>query len=172
MVTLTFDELGALVSTGSDIRVWDVSQWGQVGSLLYHHSAAVTALAVSPKGVVASGDERGVIRTWDLRNAKPLSTWVPATHSGVTALAFSPSGVLASGGQDGAVRLWRGASGEELGEPLVGHDGVVTSVAFSSDGATVAAGYGKGQQRTWHRLEPIHVWDESTGSLISGSQSV
>lgn len=165
-VTVAFDERGALVSTGSDIRVWDVSRWGEVGSVLYRHPAAVTAVAVSPDGVVASGDDRGAIRLWDLGSAIPESHWVLAHRVAVTALAFSPRGVLASGGEDGAVRLWRSSTGDPLGEPLEGHDGAVTSVAFSSDGVTVAAGYGRGTHRTWHRLEPVHVWDVATGSLL------
>jgi WD40 repeat protein len=164
-VSVTFDEDGALVSAGSDIRIWDVARWGEVGSVLYRHPAAVTALAVSPDGVVASGDARGVIRTWNLGDGKPESRWVLAHHDAVTALAFSPQGVLASGGQDGVVRLWRTSTGEELRGPRQSHDGAVTSVAFSSDGATVAAGYGKGGHRTWHRLEPIDVWDVATRSL-------
>jgi WD40 repeat protein len=169
--TVAFDESGALVSTGSDIRVWDVSRWGGGGSVLYRHPSAVTALAVSPDGVVASGDERGVIRTWNLRDAQAGRQWVPASHGAVTALAFSAQGVLASGGEDGAVRLWRGSTGEELGTPLKGHDGIVTSIAFSPDGATVAAGYGRGRHRTWHRLEPIHVWDVQGGTPIHRLQA-
>jgi WD40 repeat protein len=164
-VTVMFDERGDLVSAGSDIRIWDVARWGDVGSVLYHHPAAVTALAVSRDGVVASGDARGVIRTWDLADGKPERRWALAHHAAVTALAFSSEGVLASGDQDGAVRLWRVSTGDELGEPFDGHDGEVTSVAFGSDGATVAAGYGKGTHRAWHRLEPIHVWDVATGSV-------
>jgi WD40 repeat protein len=166
--TVMFDEGGAVVSTGSDLRVWDVSRWGEVGSVLYRHPAALTALAISPDGVVASGDERGVVRTWDLGKAKSGNRWRAAPHGAVTALAFSQEGVVASGDQDGVVRLWRGSTGEALGEPLEGHDGAVSSLAFSSDGATVAAGYGKEAHRTWHRLEPIHVWDVATGSLIQG----
>ncbi|MBA3233500.1 MAG: TIR domain-containing protein [Propionibacteriales bacterium] len=169
-VTVMFDQRGALVSAGSDIRFWDVTGWGQSGKELYHHDSAVTALAVSSDAILASGDGRGVIRLWDLPQNRLSSQSLRGHHGAVTALAFNADGVLASGGQDGTVRLWDTATGEELRKPFESHDGTVTSLAFSADGGTLAAGYDKGTHPTWHRRDPIHVWDVTTGSLVQRLQ--
>lgn len=164
-VTVMFDQRGALVSTGSDIRFWDVTGWGQGGKELYHHDSAVTALAVSSDAIVASGDGQGVIRLWDLPQNGLSSRSLRGHRGGVTALAFNADGILASGGQDGTVRLWDTGTGEEL-RKFESHDGTVTSLAFSADGGTLAGGYDKGTHQTWHRRDPIHVWDVTAGSLI------
>ncbi len=160
-----FDRQGALVSIGTDVRYWDTSAWGQVGRELYHQPP-VTALAVSQQGVVASGDEHGVIRLWDLNAGWPRSRPLRSGQGAVTALAFSSRGMLASGGEDGAVRLWDIAAGREARTPLENHDGTVASLAFDPDGAMLAAGYTKGQHPSWHRRRPILVWQVGTGSVL------
>jgi WD40 repeat protein len=162
---VAFDQQGALVSTGPDIRVWDISRWGQVGKELYHHQSPVTALAASSDGVLASGDEGGVIRLWDLNSEQPLSQ--PLRQPGsVTALAFTTQGILASGDEDGIIRLWDVATGREIRGQFDGPIGTVRSLAFTSHGATLAAGYGLGRDQVRHGTQPIQIWDVSAGRVI------
>ncbi len=164
--TLTATPRGALVSVGSDIRLWNVAGWGEIGTRLYHQPGGVEAVAVSAGDIVASGGERGVIRLWDLTSDRQMNSQLRANHGPVTALAFSPQGILASGGQDGTVQLWDVATGHQVMKPLQTHDGTVTSLAFSPDGARLAAGYSKGKDQVWHRGQPVQVWDSTTGSVI------
>jgi WD40 repeat protein len=157
-VELDFDRRGRLVSTGTDIRVWNTSQWSLVGRHLYHHDAAVTSLAVSPDGTVGSADASGVVtltRSADARS--PLRTIRPGGGA-VTALAFSGDGILAAGGADGVVRLVDASTGRPVGRPIKGHDGQVSSLAFKPDGSTLAIGYEKRHGTPWHRLAPVHIW--------------
>lgn len=153
-----FDSEGSLVSIGSDIKYWDTPRWGQVGEELYRQGA-VTALTVSSDGVVASGDERGVIRLWDLGSGGPWRRPLRTQTGAVTALAFSSEGTLASGSEEGAVRLWDISTGDAVQDPN-NHDGEVASLAFSPDGSTLAAGYSKARGR------PIIIWSVGTGSVI------
>ena len=160
-----FDSNGALVSIGSDIRYWDIARWTTIGERLYD-KGPLSALAVSPEGVVASGGGRGVIKLWDLTSEQSQGQPLLTESGAVTALSFSSSGLLASGGEDGTVRLWDTTTGQEVNRPEGGHDGKVASLAFSPDGKTLAAGYSRNRHRVWDRREPVLIWDVATGSLV------
>ena len=162
---VTFDQAGHLVSIGADVRIWDSSRWGQVGDELFRHASAVRALAVSSDDLLASGDERGVIRLRASGSGQTTRLSPPAPRAAVTALAFSPDGTLASGDAHGAVWLWDPGTGELTQGPLRWHDGMVTSLAFSPDGALLAAGFGPERGQGWRRGSPMVVWDVAKQSL-------
>ena len=65
------------------------------------HAAAVTGLAVSPRGLLASCSEDGVVKVW--RGAE-LRYAAPARGDFLTSCAFSPDGALVAAGYDGQVR--------------------------------------------------------------------
>lgn len=161
-----FDQRGALVSVGSDIRYWDVLGWGDSGMRLYAHRGAIKALAVSPEGIVASADNRGLIRLWELAKSRPIGEPLVGHRGAVTALAFDSEGTLASGGQDGTVRLWDTGSGDELQGPTAPYGQPVSSLAFSSDGTLLSGGYGGGTAAGGQKPEPILVWDVASGALV------
>ena len=78
-------------------------------------NGAVTALAVSPEGVVVAGSNKGalVIGAPQYQPARIHDNRVQAHRGAVTALAIG-SGVVASGGRDGVVRIWHEPTGMHL----------------------------------------------------------
>jgi len=72
---------------------------------LYYHPAPARALAISPSGgVIASGDEVGLLVLHDAASGEVLAQWT--TDGAVSTLAFARDGArLASGGANGTV-LW------------------------------------------------------------------
>jgi WD40 repeat protein len=157
-IQLSFDRSADLVSVGSDIRVWDTGHWGDLGRELYHHRSAVTSIAVSADGVMASGDAKGVVRFWNAASSRPLGRALAIPGGSVTALAFGPRDILAVGDADGTVHLFDASKRLRVRGPVSAHDGKVSSLAFSPDGTKMAAGYSPRPHEAWHRRAPIHVW--------------
>ncbi|GAA3028545.1 P-loop NTPase fold protein [Actinokineospora globicatena] len=86
--------------------VWVVA--GPAGAQRVHASpGAVTAVAVSEKGVVAAGFTTGQVWT--------SSGGLMTGHDGtVQAMVFAPDGRLITGGKDGTIRFWDTGSGEQV----------------------------------------------------------
>ncbi|HSS68164.1 MAG TPA: hypothetical protein VLK34_06400, partial [Nocardioidaceae bacterium] len=162
---LSFADGGRLLVTRStDIREWALARWGVTGEAVERHPAAITAVAVSDDGLLASGDLDGHISVYSLADHAAAGT-VPSVSNAVTALAYDSSGLLAAGDADGFVRLIDG-SGTVVGR-LDGKGDPVTSVAFAPDGRTIAVSYARPPGRqTWPRL-PIRVWDTSTDEEVN-----
>ncbi|CAE7377285.1 unnamed protein product [Symbiodinium natans] len=82
---------------------------------LQGHKRAIYALAISPNGLLASGDKEGVIYVWNLtcRAKVPSRPWRKLTghRYGVTALSFTWNSMLLSGAADNTTLLWDLASG-------------------------------------------------------------
>src|SRR6516165_4976653 len=120
------------------IRMWEVA----TGKLARDgefkgHDAAIKSLAITPKGMLASGDQNGVIILWELLTRLEITRF--KGHVGeVNSLAFSPNQqLLASAGIDRSVRIWDAKNAKHL----LTLDGrcAVYAVAFLDD-KTVASG--------------------------------
>ncbi len=128
------------------------------------HEAPVTALAVSPDGMVAlSGDTDGKLILWNIAKGQPIATW--AAHvkvegdapRGVNAVEFLPDGKKAvSAGADRTVRLWDLAGGK-TNAMWVGHPTAVHAVAAYPNGRWVLSG---GEDQT------VRGWETASGKQV------
>lgn len=122
---------------------------GKLSHRVGWHSAAVTALAFSPDGMmIASGCSDGRVRLWDTATGSIIS--VSAGHTGeIKSIAFSPDGkLLVSGSADYTSRVWEVATGKAVAT-LNGHLSWVRAVAVNPDGMTVATGSSDTSIRLW-----------------------
>jgi WD40 repeat protein len=116
--------------------------------------AAVTSVAFSSGGMMASGCEDGTIRVY---NSTWGSVWYSTTAhaSNVTAVAFSPDGsLLASASLDCTVRVWSTTNWANL-QTLVGHSNGVASLAFSPNGQKIVSGSRDGMVKVWNRSNGV-----------------
>jgi WD40 repeat protein len=110
-----------------------------------------TSAAVSPRGVLAIGTERGHVLLWDVETSRQLATLRTGSADPVSAMAFCRSGgTLAVGSQAGRVTVWDVDEHVLLAE-LGKRAGNVTSLEFSPDGAALALGSIDGSVHLWYR---------------------
>lgn len=110
--------------------------------------AAITAIAFSLTGLLASGCEDKTLRAW---NSSWTQIWTTnSLHtSNVTAIAFSPDGgLLASASLDRTIRIWSTTNWTCL-QTLTSPSNAFTAVAFSPDGQTLASGSLDGLVKLW-----------------------
>ena len=157
---------GVTLFSGSEdgaIRQWDLVS-GQCRRI-FHHSAAVFAVAVDAAGaLLAATGVNGAIQIWHTQTAESIKTLTAPIvgaagereNAEIVTLAFSPDGALiASGGHDGAVRVWDVQMGR-LVQALHGHTRRISTVRFTPDGGLiVSSSYD----------ETIRLWDAHSGQL-------
>ncbi|KAK1182905.1 hypothetical protein B7755_035085 [Streptomyces sp. NBS 14/10] len=118
------------------------------------HADAVSEVAFSPDGTLASVGRDGKTVLWDARHHTRLAT-LTGHATWLRAVDFSPDGRrMATGGDDRKVVLWDVAHRTKVAT-LTGHRGPVKSVAFSPDGRTVAGSSDDGT---------VILWDVKSGS--------
>jgi WD40 repeat protein len=119
---------------------------------------AELSVALSPDGgLLATGDQDGVIRLWNLPDGR-VPRILTGHHAGVNGVSFSPDGrTLASAGEDRTVRLWDVATGRAR-ITLSGHHEQVRTVKFSPDGRMAASVSTDGHTR---------LWDVADGRLLA-----
>jgi len=121
---------------------------GQERAVLRTHRGAVTALAITPRGLLASASMDRTVRLWDLLQFRELHT-LNGHQQAVRSLAFTADGRrLASGASDRVIRLWEMPTGQPS-RVLGGTIGSVFAMAFSSDGLCLASSAGDGTIRLW-----------------------
>ncbi|MCU1493841.1 MAG: repeat- protein-like protein [Acidimicrobiaceae bacterium] len=127
----------------------------QLVTQLHGHSAAVTSVAFSPDGTLASGGRDGdaTIRLWSGKTFQPLIEPIHAEKFRVEQVAYSPDGsTIATAGDGGVVRLWDGKTGQPLGRTLTPSHGI-ERVVFSPNGTLAVSGIWGG----------LSLWDVGTG---------
>jgi WD40 repeat protein len=111
--------------------------------------AAVTSVAFSSLGLMASGCEDRMIRVYNSSWSQVWSS-TSAHSSNVTAVAFSPDGsLLATASLDQTIRVWSTTSWASL-QTLTGHTNGIASVAFSPDGQKIVSGSVDGTVKIWN----------------------
>ena len=120
---------------------------------LWRHEG-VHMLALSSRGLVATGSADGAIKIRGLMTGAPRATDLDQ-GAAVSNGEFSPDGAeLAVGSEDGHVRLWGPTDGRLIREFI--SQAVVADVAFSPDGRLLAAIAGNGA---------VSAWDVRSGAL-------
>lgn len=124
----------ATASGDNNVGVFGVS----CVQLLQGHTQAVTVVAYSSSGVLASGGDEGVIYVW----SDGRQTAVLKGHAGgITALVWHPvvSGLLVSASADGSVKRWDTETGECIGT-MGRHTGSIVGLAFQPNGNVMVTG--------------------------------
>ena len=110
--------------------------------------SAVTSVAFSSAGLMASGCEDASIRVYNSSWSQSWSTTTAHTTN-VTTVAFSADGsLLATASLDQTIKVWS-TSAWTLQQTLTGHTDGVNSVAFSPDGQKIVSGCVDGTIKVW-----------------------
>lgn len=104
-------------SPGSDIKIWDITDYACVATAKFPKSGAVQSLClIDSSKYLLSGWEDGYIRCCDTATLTQTMWYLHNAHKdGVRSLSAyvdQSIGYFASGGGDGAVRVWRLGSRE------------------------------------------------------------
>jgi serine/threonine-protein kinase len=88
------------------VRVWNLRS-GQISMQFEGHTAPISALAFSPGGgLLASGDDAGLVKLWDLDSERDLAAL--KQRGAIHFISFSRDGQwMATGSDDASVGLWK-----------------------------------------------------------------
>ncbi len=150
---------GSQLYVGSyDKNVWvfDLSS-GEVIDTLQFHNGAITSLALSKQGILASASWDMHIALWEKNKRQPLFV-LTGHEEKVNFIQFSPDNkTLGSVSDDGTLIIWDVTTGGII-KRIKAHSEPVTSLCFRSDGKVIATG-------SWDKT--VRLWNVTTGELIS-----
>ncbi|UWP78907.1 protein kinase [Dactylosporangium fulvum] len=166
-VAVSLDGRTGLAPSLEGSALWQIDlTTGELGGLMYGHTAQITAVAVDAGGRTAhSGSADRTIRVWDLVTGQ--CRHVLTGHTGVvTSLAPTADGRFTlSAADDGTVRVWDLHAGRCL-QVLQGPAGDGIAVELSADGRTALASSRTDETRVWeldwdYAFQPHDGWDEA-----------
>ena len=137
--------------------IYDVAYTTQLRGQLTGHSRKVTAIAISPDGlIIATGSEDLTVILWDATTGESLRQLIG--HRGpISDLAFSPDGTqLVSVGNDATIIVWDVVNQTQL-QQLTGHRNVITGIDFAPDGNTIVTASGD---------DTLIIWDIESGEML------
>ena len=143
-------------AVGNDVLLWDVAANQPEGRL--QKGRYIRALAWSADtGVLAVGDDSGVVALWTKTEGEWRSTVRTGHTKGVTSVAWAPDGKrLAAGGFDGTLRTWGDDEQPTWTVSSPTSKGYPLTVAWSPDGKTVASAGNTDDS-------VVRLWDAETG---------
>jgi small GTP-binding protein len=147
-VAIDSDGNTVVSTSGSVIKVWDVSSRKRVFTLS-GHTEDVNCVAVTSDGKVAvTGSSDQTLRIWDLKLGKCTAV-LEGHRNAVNGVAITPDGrIVASASHDETVRVWDLRSGACI-SVFKGHNSPVTTVALTRDGQTIISGGSDKALRVW-----------------------
>lgn len=173
-------------SKDSTIKIWDLSDDGNMFKTLKEHHAPVKCVAWSPnsKYLCSTGNKQRVL-LWDMETYT-LVTRLTGHYHDVHSCAFSPDGaMLATASNDTRVIVWDTHTGEQLRilnhvNPPPGiiymsgaNESAVRGVSFSPNGCHLASICSDGYLRFWNLTscseEPEEVGTTSEGDVMLNS---
>jgi centriolar protein POC1 len=131
------------------VIVWHTASKASLRPYRYEgHTKAVTGLAVSPDGKIASSSEDRTVRIWE--NGPRGGSEVIKAHCGTVRSVdwSSDGGLLTTAGDDKVVKLW--TPEKKFLTSLTGHTNWVRSANFSPDARMIVSG---GDDKT------VRIWD-------------
>ncbi len=170
---LAVPESGDWLATGGpkgSVQVWNTKKGKRIAQLTGHETEVTAAAATT--GLLATGDERGVIRLWR-RNA--VGEWNAAGvlrgHSrSITALAFTPNAErLVSASGDRTCGQWDVRTGTELRPLVLKHPEWVAAMDLSDDGRFALTTCDDGKVRLWQLADAKIIAQHESKETIFNS---
>ncbi|GAB4578795.1 MAG: hypothetical protein Fur0022_15320 [Anaerolineales bacterium] len=143
---VTWSPDGNTIATGQSdgsVSLWDFNSAGPsatVRAILPGHTGAITALAWSSDGRLASAGEDKTIIIWDVNAQKQEKVLTSINDLPIYEMSWGPEGKLASISWDNNIVIWDVEVGEKIAVLGAPYRAGIYSVAWSPDGTKVAFG--------------------------------
>jgi WD40 repeat protein len=148
-----------LVSTSEngESKLWDLSKFICVGTLLGHHERVWSACFDHSSTFVITCSDDGTIRTWDI-DGNSISTLTGHTDMIWSVNSHPRKFLIVTGSEDKTVKVWDFRNGRCL-NTFYGHSDRVREAKFSPDGETVVSCSDDKTIRLWDLTgNCIRIW--------------
>ena len=146
----TSDQLVAVGSWDTTVKIWDVFSQKRVKVLKGHHTS-VQACVYAPSGRhIVSAAMDGEVKVWSTKSGSAVGSITG--HSGpVNSLSYTPNGqFLLTASSDRLVKVWSGTLGQQVGRVGKSEFGYARCVVHSRPNQTVLVGYHDGHVRQFN----------------------